>query len=258
MKSLLQTRQNGFSLIELMIALLLGMILLLGVTQVMISSSTLGTTTNNLSVNQDRAKTVLDLLGSEAGRAGYTGCSAGGELGWTGKNTDELRKRSFAVVPLVTPVGVMFAYGIDEKFAQSGETELSSEDCFGRKLYYRNMIYQNCGDDNPEDLCIQGRSVATSGTFDLVDDIIEGVRIEKIVVTLQKDSGEFSEVTIGGDDSDSNYNDNNISNIVDLQEAKLITFYINVRTAAGIGADRHTASTAVQRSYSATYRLRNL
>ncbi|UYZ85238.1 prepilin-type N-terminal cleavage/methylation domain-containing protein [Entomomonas sp. E2T0] len=258
MKSLLQAKQNGFSLIELMIALLLGMILLLGVTQVMISSSTLGTTTNNLSVNQDRAKTVLDLLGSEAGRAGYNGCGAGGELSWTGKNSDELRKRSFAVVPLKEPVGIMFAYGIDGKFAQSGETQLLSEDCFGRRLYYRNMIYQNCGTDNPEDLCIQGRTVATSGSFDLVDDRIEGVRIEKIVVTLENDAGEFSEVTIGGISSDSNYDDSDISNVVNLQEAKLITFYINVKTAAGTSADKYNASTAVERSYSATYRLRNL
>ncbi|MFD1260577.1 PilW family protein [Entomomonas asaccharolytica] len=257
MKSFLQVKQNGFSLIELMIALLLGMILLLGVTQVMISSSSLGTTTNNLSVNQDRAKTVLDLLGSEAGRAGYNGCSAGGEIGWSGKNTDEHRKRSFAVVPLKTPVGVMFAYGIDEKFAQSGETQLTAEDCFGRKLYYRNMVYQNCGDTYPEDLCIQGRSVATSNNFDLVNDRIEGVRIEKIVLTLQNDTGEFSEVTIGTG-GDTNYDDTNMSNLVNLQAAKLITFYINVKTAAGSGTEKHEAFTAVQRSYSATYRLRNL
>lgn len=255
MKDLLQKRQKGFSLIELMIALLLGAILLLGVTQVMISSSTLGTTTNNLSVNQDRAKTVLDLLGSETGRAGYNGCGTSGEVAWSTKSGDADRKKSLAVVPLANPIGVMFTYGIDATLAQSDGTKLSSEDCFGRELYYRNMIYQNCGDDNPEDLCLQGRSDATSNDFDLVDDLIEGVRIEKIVLTLENATGQFSEVTIN---SSSSYNDDNISEVVDMQQAKLITFYITVKTAAGTEDNRHDALTAIQRTYSATYRLRNL
>lgn len=77
-------------------------------------------------------------------------------------------------------------------------------------------------------------------------------------MTLENDAGEFSEVTIGGISSDSNYDDSDISNVVNLQEAKLITFYINVKTAAGTSADKYNASTAVERSYSATYRLRNL
>lgn len=256
MKSLLQAKQNGFSLIELMIALLLGMILLLGVTQVMISSSTLGTTTNNLSVNQDRAKTVLDLLGSEAGRAGYNGCSSGGAVSWD-SITDSTKKYSYAVVPLIKSgdLGVMFAYGIDATLAQSQGTKIKSQDCFGRDLYYRNMVYQNEGDN----LRITGRSDASATTtYDLVDEVIEDVQLDKIVLTLENDSGQFSEVTISLDSSSDTYDDSQTSDIEKLQAAKLITFYITVKTAAGTEANRNEAITAVERTYSATYRLRNL
>lgn len=259
MKGLLQKRQIGFSLIELMIALLLGAILLLGVTQVMISSSSLGTTTNNLSVNQDRAKTVLDLLGSEAGRAGYNGCDGSdGELSSNDK-TDALKKRFYAVVPLKESgnMGVMFAYGIDATLDQSdAATKLSSTDCFGRELRYRNMIYQNEGDN----LRIQGRSnaKAAADAFDLVDDIIEDVQLDKVVLTLVDANGKFKEVTIStGNDSDA-YDDTQNSDIEKLKSAKLITFYITVKTTAGTEAKKHEAITAIERSYSATYRLRNL
>lgn len=241
--------QKGFSLIELMIALLLGSILLLGVTQMLVSSSTLGTTSNNLTVNQDRAKTVLDLLGSETGRAGYKGCERGGMLEWSGMNANDRDRFSF--LPLPGNLGISFVYGVDEGVANNSVTagqELSAKDCFNRKLYFRKMVYQNCD----EGLCIKGTSNPGT-TYNLVDDNIADVKIDNIVFTLKNSEGKFSEIKLT---DISNFAEEDLKSL--QQTAQLVTFFITVHTAAGEGDDRLDAATSVKREYSATFRLRNL
>lgn len=247
MNSLLQ---KGFSLIELMIALLLGSILLLGVTQMLVSSSTLGTTSNNLTVNQDRAKTVLDLLGSEVGRAGYKGCEKGGMLEWNGMNAND--EDRFAFLPLPgTNIGINFVYGVDEGVANNDVTagqELKAKDCFNRKIYFRKMVYQNCD----KGLCIKGTS--NPGTaYNLVDDSIADVKIDDIVFTLKNSESKFSQIKLS---EVSTFTDEELKSL--QQTAQLVTFFITVHTAAGEGTERLNAETTVKREYSATFRLRNL
>lgn len=252
MNSLLQ---KGFSIIELMIALLLGSILLLGVTQMLISSSTLGTTSNNLSVNQDKAKTVIDLLGSEIGRAGYQGCTRTVDTRLDISGGDQ--KRTYPFVPLADPLGVMFAYGVDETTADGIGTTLISRDCFGNTLRYRGMAYQNCGNN----LCIRGYSDITSNTADLIDDIIEDVQIVGIVITLRRGEKpiEYRYSVASLPTTENIYNDNLDSDVKKMVDAKLVTFVIRVTTAAaGAGDDKYNAETTVVRNYSATFRLRNL
>lgn len=93
-------REYGFSLIELMIAMVLGLLLTLGVTQVYLSSSDTYRLTNGLARIQENARFAADILARDLREAGGTGCllenatitdirdgplepnSADGVLGW--------------------------------------------------------------------------------------------------------------------------------------------------------------------------------
>lgn len=65
---------KGFSLVELMIGMTLGLILLLGVTSVLISNQRTYTTEDNLSRVQESARLAYDFIARDVRMAGYTGC----------------------------------------------------------------------------------------------------------------------------------------------------------------------------------------
>ncbi len=65
---------RGFSLVELMIGMTLGLILLLGVTSVLISNQRTYTTEDNLSRMQESARLAYDFLARDIRMAGYIGC----------------------------------------------------------------------------------------------------------------------------------------------------------------------------------------
>ena len=67
-------REYGFSLIELMIAMVLGLLLTLGVTQVYLSSSDTYRLTNGLARIQENARFAADMLGRDIREAGGNGC----------------------------------------------------------------------------------------------------------------------------------------------------------------------------------------
>ena len=68
-------KQHGLSLIELLIALTLGIFLVFGVIEVFISSKQTYRSQDALSRLQENARFALDTLVSDARRAGYAGCS---------------------------------------------------------------------------------------------------------------------------------------------------------------------------------------
>ena len=63
--------QRGLSLVELMIALLLGLVLILGVSQITISSKQTYTVVNSQSQTQENARVVKHFLGRGLRHAGY-------------------------------------------------------------------------------------------------------------------------------------------------------------------------------------------
>jgi type IV pilus assembly protein PilW len=69
-------RQKGFSLIELMIALVLGLLLMAGVTQVFVANNQLYRVTEAHSQLQDNARFALEILSRDIRSAGYGGCRA--------------------------------------------------------------------------------------------------------------------------------------------------------------------------------------
>lgn len=69
-------KQQGLSLIELMIAITLGLILITGVLQVFMSSKTVYTTQQALSRIQETGRLAVDFLARDIRMAGYMGCAS--------------------------------------------------------------------------------------------------------------------------------------------------------------------------------------
>lgn len=87
----MRRRGHGFSLTELMVALLLGVVLLSGVLAVFVSSRTTYETTDRLSRIQDSGRFALDSIVRDLRAAGYLGCSRRGPLTSTLGKPDNLQ-----------------------------------------------------------------------------------------------------------------------------------------------------------------------
>ena len=73
-------RQTGLSLIELMIAMVVGLILLAGVLSVYISSRQGYSTNNAVAAVQENGRFALDFIRDAARQAGYMGCGTSGQV----------------------------------------------------------------------------------------------------------------------------------------------------------------------------------
>jgi prepilin-type N-terminal cleavage/methylation domain-containing protein len=69
-------RQSGFSLVELMVAILIGSLLIIGVTELFLSSLRSGLSSSELAKMQESGRIALEVIGADARRAGYQGCTA--------------------------------------------------------------------------------------------------------------------------------------------------------------------------------------
>lgn len=250
--------QQGFSLIELMIAIVLGCILLLGVMQVLISTSTLGTTSSNLSVNQDTARSVLSLLGGESQRAGYKGCGPGGMI--TSEESTDWKNTAPILPVFADGFGIRFAYGMDRSLAGTSGKKLKDgttqiQDCLGKDLYYRGYSYVNCVVGGKSGICINGYSTPSTKLVD--NEFIEGANIDEMVFTVPKDDGKFKEISVKSTSSNEfqNLSDTKVQDVLD---AKLVTFFITITTTEPrpTGATGQSMTT-IKRTYSASYPLKN-
>lgn len=78
LKNVKQRGSKGFSIVELMVAILIGLIILAGVIQVVISSKTTFLGQEEMSFIQENARYAVDLLGKDIQSAGYWGCAGQG------------------------------------------------------------------------------------------------------------------------------------------------------------------------------------
>jgi len=69
------TRQQGLSLVELMIAITIGLVLMAGVVQMFLSSKTVFTTQQGMSRIQETGRLAIDFLARDIRQAGFMGCS---------------------------------------------------------------------------------------------------------------------------------------------------------------------------------------
>lgn len=80
--------QSGFSLIELMVAIVIGSLLIIGVTELFSSSFRSGLSSSELARMQENGRIALEVIGADARRAGFRGCTAADQplsLGGNGK-----------------------------------------------------------------------------------------------------------------------------------------------------------------------------
>jgi prepilin-type N-terminal cleavage/methylation domain-containing protein len=66
--------QAGFSLVEIMVALVIGIMMLLGVSEIFLTGSRSGVTSSDLARVQESGRIALELISKEVRRAGYKGC----------------------------------------------------------------------------------------------------------------------------------------------------------------------------------------
>lgn len=71
-------RQTGFSIVELMVAILIGLIILAGVIQVVATSKTSFVGQEEMSFIQENARYAMDVIGKDVQGAGYWGCAGSG------------------------------------------------------------------------------------------------------------------------------------------------------------------------------------
>jgi type IV pilus assembly protein PilW len=69
-----RTRQTGLSLVELMISLVIGLILMLGITQIFIASHAASRLSEGVARAQENGRFALDYLERDIRMAGHTGC----------------------------------------------------------------------------------------------------------------------------------------------------------------------------------------
>ena len=80
MKYLNNQKQQGFSLIEVMIALVIGMVLLGGAVNIFISNNSVYRLESELSRMQESGRFLIDIMSKEIRMAGYNGCSSRGNV----------------------------------------------------------------------------------------------------------------------------------------------------------------------------------
>ncbi|MES1262920.1 MAG: prepilin-type N-terminal cleavage/methylation domain-containing protein, partial [Peristeroidobacter soli] len=70
-------KQKGFSLVELMVSITIGLILLAGVVSIFVSSRVTFSTNERTARLQENGRVALDLITHDLRSAGYQGCSRG-------------------------------------------------------------------------------------------------------------------------------------------------------------------------------------
>ncbi|MBX9754254.1 MAG: prepilin-type N-terminal cleavage/methylation domain-containing protein [Pseudomonadaceae bacterium] len=138
--SQINTHQSGFSLIEIMIALVIGLIMILGVTEIFLTASRSGVTSSDLARVQESGRIALELVSKEVRRAGYKGCVSSK----TGLKTGGITYPDQAITGAADTITVNYAR-LD---AVGGFPERG---CDNQPLAAYQVTFSNCGDA----LCIQ-------------------------------------------------------------------------------------------------------
>lgn len=136
-------RQHGLSLVELMVAILISSLLLLGVLQLFGNSTESDRTVNALARVQEGGHAILEIIGTDARRAGYQGCSSIANKTTVGSVTfpdDALAAATKSVT---------FRYATRE---DTGTDFSASNACDGAALHLRAVTYAQC--TNGTSLCM--------------------------------------------------------------------------------------------------------
>ncbi|WP_259759270.1 PilW family protein [Pseudomonas sp. GCEP-101] len=154
-------RQRGLSMIELMIALLLSTLLLLGVLQMFSNSSASDKTSSALTRVQDSGRVVLDLVATDARRAGYQGCQLPSSVVTVSNGVKFPRDAVTTTNGVNTSVTFNYATTTTTSVAMPG----INKTCTNQTLYLYSVTYSNCA--NGTSICMN--SSTSGGNQTVVD-----------------------------------------------------------------------------------------
>lgn len=146
------------SLVELMVALLISTLLTLGVLQLFTSTSASDRTNTAVARVQENGRVALEIIGADARRAGYQGCSsAANSLAVSGiQFPDEAVKAASK--------SVTFNYATTNN---TGTTFSSNKTCDDKALYLKSVTYSQCSDGTS--VCMNGDPILADTTITRID-----------------------------------------------------------------------------------------
>jgi len=187
----IQAKQQGLSMIELMVALLLSTLLLLGVLQLYSNSSHSNTVSSALARVQDSGRVVLDMMATDARRAGYQGCVMPSNVVTLSNGTKFPRDAVTTVANNNTRVTFNYAITGNTSVAMPG----TNRSCTNQALYLYSVTYSNCA--NGTSICMNSSTSGGNQT------IVDGAQITDIRLgfeadgkTVWKHAGEISTAQI--------------------------------------------------------------
>lgn len=155
------TYQRGLSLVELMVTILISSLLLLGVVQLFANTSSSDRTTTALARVQESGRVAFELIGSDARRAGFQGCSPP----MTSTTVGAVILPNHAVAVATTPLGITFRYGVTDSSAGTAllTPAGTSRSCSStpETYYLKSVTYANCGTS----ICLNGDPILGEAQF---------------------------------------------------------------------------------------------
>ncbi len=150
---LLSVRQRGFSLIEIMVAILISTILLLGVLELFGKTFRTDRTHTELARVQETGRIAMELISREVRRAGYQGCVSA----FISTTANGITYPNQAIQPVDPATNrITFNYARD-----TGAGSFPNNDCDGNDLHPFQITFWNCG----ADLCINSTDTGGQQTL---------------------------------------------------------------------------------------------
>jgi len=210
--------QRGLSLIELMIAILISSLLLIGVLELFINTNSADRSNTALNRTQESGRILLDIIGTDVMRAGYQGCSAAGTTTTAGTYKFPAEALSAAASSLTL------------RYATPGNTGTlfgHNKSCANANLYLYTATYSNCPLNGIQRICKR-----TNGGAE--DPIVDNARIVSITFAVPS-AGNLT------------WPESASVSAADLTKAKALRLTLEVSAP----------QEAITRTYSSTYQLRN-
>lgn len=161
-------RQRGLSMIELMVALLLSTLLLLGVLQLYSNSSHSNIVSSALSRVQDSGRVVLDMMSTDARRAGYQGCQMPSNVVNLSNGLQFPRDAVTTVANSDTSITFNYATTTATSVTMPG----TNKSCSNQTMYLYTVTYSNCA--NGTSICMNSSTSGGNQT------IVDGAQITDI------------------------------------------------------------------------------
>lgn len=178
-------RQRGLSLIELLISLGLGIVVLLGVTQIFIHTLLSDRVATAAARAQETGRAALDTIARDARRAGYIGCLLPNQAFTSAAPRFEFPADAIAVTP--RSLTVRYAQSKPELGPGSNVAGVVGKDCGGANLYLYQVTYSNgaCSVD-PKKNCIKIARRAGTNINDGRQDLVDNATLDAIQVGITR------------------------------------------------------------------------